>query len=107
MAGRMTSEEKAWIAFLVDYGCVLCKWEWQLTTPPQIHHMLSGGRRMGHLWTLPLCFSHHDGGINNAQIVSRGHSLRRWENRYAERFGTEREILERLRAEYFAKVRMH
>lgn len=44
--------------------------------------MLSGGRRMGHLFTIPLCYEHHRSGRNDSQIVSRDHSQRRFERRY-------------------------
>ena len=56
--------------------------------------MLSGGRRMGHLFTIPLCYLHHRSGRNDAQATSRDQNQRRFELRY----GTERELLEQTRA---------
>lgn len=47
-------------------GCVACA---HLGVPNvqelQIHHLLQGNQRMGHLYTIPLCRSHHVGFMPN------------------------------------------
>jgi len=62
-------------------------------TPAEVHHMLSGGRRMGHLFTIPLCYLHHRSGRNDDTIVSRDQNQPRFEARY----GPELELLEKTR----------
>lgn len=66
---------------ITQLGCICCRTEGHYS-PAEVHHMLSGGRRMGHLYTLPLCYLHHRSGRNDAWIVSRDHSQRRFEARY-------------------------
>lgn len=55
--------------------------------------MLSGGRRLGHLFTLPLCYQHHRSGRNDDRVTSRDQSQRRFESRY----GKESDMLEEVR----------
>lgn len=55
--------------------------------------MLSGGRRMGHLFTLPLCRTHHRSGRDDCVVTSRDQNQRRFEARY----GTESDMLEEVR----------
>lgn len=55
--------------------------------------LLKSGRRMGHMFTLPLCPLHHRGGRNDAQCVSR-HPYR---DQFERRYGTEASLLERTR----------
>jgi hypothetical protein len=66
----------------------------------EIHHLTSGGRRMGHDHTIPLCAYHHRGLlpgdvpielIQNTLGVSRhGHGKKRFENQ----FGSEVDLLQ-------------
>jgi len=78
-----------------ELGCICCRLDMGITDSPcEIHHMLSGGRRMGELFVLGLCPLHHRGGRNDAEVVSRDHSQRRFEARY----GTEMSLLERTKA---------
>lgn len=55
--------------------------------------MLDGGRRRGHIFTIPLCPTHHRSGRNDAEVVSRDQSQRRFEARY----GTEESLLAKTR----------
>lgn len=48
---------------------------------------------MGHLFTIPLCHPHHQGGFNDAEIVSRHPYKRAFEARY----GTELELLDKVK----------
>ena len=83
-----TVAEQAWMDAIVRIGCICCVRMGWGQTPAEVHHMLEGGRKLGHMWTIPLCMSHHRAGLNNKQIVSRDHNQRRFEARY----GTEREL---------------
>jgi hypothetical protein len=57
--GQPTVEEsQRWDDFRL-VGCIAC---WMLghpETPYDVQHLLSGGRRVSHLWTIPLCPAHH------------------------------------------------
>lgn len=74
--------EAQWLDDIVQLGCVICWTEGNPHTPAEAHHMLEHGRRMGHLFTIPLCFLHHRAGRNDRRIVSRGQSQTRFEERY-------------------------
>ena len=88
-----TVAEKDWMARIVALGCIICRIEGKGATPAEVHHMLSGGRRMGHLFTIPLCHAHHRSGRNDAEVVSRDQNQRRFEQRY----GTEEFLLAKTR----------
>ena len=49
------------MASAAAYGCIACRKDGHPDTPAEIHHITSGGRRMGHLFSLPLCSAHHRG----------------------------------------------
>lgn len=86
-----TKAEKQWMALITRLGCIVC-WLFHLVfSPPIVHHMLSGGRRRGHLFTLPLCEKHHASGLNNEECVSR----HPWRKEFESRYGTEEELLEK------------
>lgn len=86
-----TKEEKEWMASIVRLGCVVCRLRGLGESPADCHHLLSGGRRMGHLFTIPLCAIHHRRGSKGH--ISRDQCLRRFEAEY----GTEQQLLERTR----------
>lgn len=86
-----TVEEQAWMDDIVRIGCCVCVRTGLGETPASVHHMLTEGhRKIGHLFTIPLCYSHHQAELNNAQIVSRHH----WRREFERRYGTEAELLE-------------
>jgi hypothetical protein len=89
----MTRAEREWLDLITRLGCIVCMLEGMGATPAEPHHMLSAGRRMGHLFTIPLCPLHHRSGRNDAQVVSRDQNQRRFERRY----GTEAYLLEKTR----------
>lgn len=78
----MTKAEREWIAAIQDLGCIVCILDLGIWgSPPDIHHILSGGRRMGHLFTLPICPPHHRWGFAK-DVVSRDQCKRNFEERY-------------------------
>jgi hypothetical protein len=85
--------ERAWMDAITQLGCVVCLVHERIFSPSEPHHLLSGGRRRGHLYTIPLCPPHHRFGLNNGQATSRDQCRRRFEERY----GTEEALLERTR----------
>ena len=78
----MTSAERDWIDAILQLGCIVCVREKLGDSSAEVHHMLSGGRRMGHMFTLPLCYLHHRSGRDDDQVTSRDQSQRRFEARY-------------------------
>lgn len=81
-----TKDEAAWMSALIEYGCIACRHLGHGYVAPEIHHILRGGVRMGHKFTLPLCTNHHRGG---AQFASR----HPWRERFEATFGTEWALL--------------
>lgn len=63
----MKKAEKARIERMLQLGCCACA---KIGIPNyhtlEVHHMLSGGERMGHWFTLPLCKGHHQRGCFTA-----------------------------------------
>lgn len=88
-----TKAESAWMDAICQLGCIICRLFHNVFSPAEPHHMLSGGRRRGHLFTIPLCFLHHRSGRNDAQVVSRDQNQQRFEKRY----GTEDSLLAKTR----------
>lgn len=88
------AEERAWMDAIVAYGCVACHIDGHGFTPPAVHHILRAGRRIGHLFTLPLCDpGHHQGGQSKG-VVSR----HPWKAKFEAKYGTEVELLASLRS---------
>ena len=58
----MTNAEAAHKAALVGIGCILCHRLNLGPTPPELHHLRTGGWGKGDYKTLmPLCYHHHRG----------------------------------------------
>ena len=89
----MNKSEQAFQAAVRELGCIICLFEGKGVTPAEIHHMLSGGRRIGEMSVLGLCYWHHRSKRNDAEVVSRDQNQRRFEARY----GTEKYLLEETR----------
>lgn len=103
----MTKLEKRWLNAITELGCIVCLVFDRLFSPAEPHHLLDGGRRRGHLFTIPLCPGHHRFGLDTEVATSRDQCRRRFEARY----GTEESLLEKTRdlvAERFGlKVVVH
>jgi hypothetical protein len=89
----MTKLERRWLDAICQLGCIVCFLFLKLFSPAEPHHMLSGGRRRGHLFTIPLCPAHHRFGLDDARATSRDQCRRRFEERY----GTEETLLTKTR----------
>lgn len=59
---RATAEEQRRIVEMLKLGCAACAF---LAIPngafTQCHHITEGNKRLGHLYTIPLCCGHHQG----------------------------------------------
>ena len=78
--------EREWMALIAESGCVACLQDGH-QSPASVHHIVQGNRRLGHLFTLPLCFLHHQGDGREVPSV---HFTKR---QFAARYGSELELL--------------
>ena len=90
----MSKAEQEWFQKITLIGCICCLEQGHPGTPAEVHHLLSGGRRMGHLFTIPLCAPGHHRYGDGVQKISRHPYKARFEAAY----GTEAELLARTRA---------
>jgi hypothetical protein len=84
----MTKTQKAFQDRVRALGCIVCHGN-GVDSPCDLHHLLSGGRRIGEDSVIGLCVPHHRGGLNTEEVVSRHPWRLAWESRY----GTEAELL--------------
>jgi hypothetical protein len=91
-----TAEERAWMDWIVNFGCIACRIDGTGYVAPCVHHILRGGQRMGHLFTLPLCSGHHQDGTGMPGLIAR----HPYKTRFEARYGGELVLLEMLRLEY-------
>jgi len=89
--------DKKRFELLHEIGCVACSM-WGFFSPCQIHHLLSGGIRRGHLYTIPLCPYHHVGQVDHGRNIRHmatllGPSLALESKRFHLVFGSDDELL--------------
>ena len=82
-----TKVEREWMDRIQFLGCVACVKDGISDTPGEIHHIVQGNRRLGHLFTLLLCPPHHRGDGRQVPSV---HSTKRT---FVQRYGSELELL--------------
>ena len=58
----MTKAEHRHLANVWALGCIICMRS-GLDSPAEVHHLTEGGRRLGHMHTIPLCPAHHRGDV--------------------------------------------
>ena len=89
-----TLAERDWMDAICRIGCVVCYDMGYPGTPGVPHHLLSGGRRIGHLSTICLCDpGHHQNPPAGSRKIARHPTKARFEAAY----GTEQALLERTR----------
>lgn len=91
----MTKAERQHLDRVAALGCLCCALEGHPDTPALIHHIRAGqglSQRASHYDTLPLCELHHVGTDSHYP------SIHRAKRAFEARYGTERELLERVRA---------
>jgi len=99
---RATKEEKRRIAAMLTLGCAACVQEppgWPAARP-DVHHIVEGNRRLGHLYTIPLCKGHHQGlwsryqrhYMDSSVIDMKAVALSDGKPLFVERYGTEKEL---------------
>lgn len=77
------AQSKRMYIIKAEIGCIACDLLGNSGVWADAHHLLSGGRRISHDHTIPLCKLHHNGkdGI---------HTRKRW---FRETFGSDDELL--------------
>jgi hypothetical protein len=89
-----TKQEVDWMDRVSDFGCVAC-WIDGNRRGAAVHHIIQGGRRMGHLFTIGLCDpGHHQNGQQFGMV-----SVHPWKARFEAKYGTQLELLGRLQVE--------
>jgi len=71
-------------------GCIVCRLYLDVFSPAELHHPLSGGRRINDGFYIPICYIHHRSGKNDKEAVSR-HPHRKG---FTTRYGTEKYLHE-------------
>lgn len=99
-AKRMSATERAHVERVKATPCLACRIEGQQAAPySEAHHLLSGGRRIGHMATIALCAWHHRGVPLGGWTVREtraelGPSLMDGSKAFRARYGTDTELLE-------------
>lgn len=97
----MRKSDKSRIERIYRLGCCACA---SIGVPNyhmiEIHHLLSGGERLGDRWTIPLCKGHHQGYFTATQIVllpeEHRAAIGKGRKPFIKAFGTERKLLEKV-----------
>jgi hypothetical protein len=81
--------ESAWMASVAALGCIVCRRQGRGFVPCAVHHIIEGGRRVGHMSTIGLCDpGHHQNSPDPAQISRHPNKAR-----FVAAYGTEYELL--------------
>lgn len=93
-----TVAERSRLAKIAALGCVACGFVPRCPCRVEVHHLLSGGMRRGHRFTIPLCIWHHRGeppqGFTARQAaIAFGPSLARQSRAFHDQYGTDNELL--------------
>lgn len=91
----MTKAFEKRVEALHRIGCVCCRKAGSGHRAPDIHHILSGGFRMGDMFTLPLCPEHHRIPSTGSVV---GPSLADGSRVFAAKWGTQLELLAEVNA---------
>ena len=70
ITGKPTKAQQARFEKLTEMGCICCALDGFKVWPIEVHHLLSGNKRRGHLQTIPLCRWHHRGIKPYPYVVS-------------------------------------
>lgn len=87
----MTKADKARFEAFQTIGCVACR-KRGIYSQADAHHLLSGGKRRGHQFTIPLCPWHHRGYGNHGELL--GPSLALTPKKFRSEFGNDETLLQ-------------
>lgn len=86
---KPTPAESARISLAKHRGCIACRYDKANSESPiEYHHILVGGRRVGHRYGLALCAGHHRGVPPYAGV-----SLMDGSKRFHNRYGSDQTLL--------------
>lgn len=94
-AVKPTKDERERITRMLLFGCICCA-EFSIYRHAECHHIVEGNKRLGHWYTLPLCKGHHRGEWIMGENYGIRVALSDGSKRFAEAFGTERELWKRM-----------
>jgi hypothetical protein len=83
---RPNAVEERWIKTALEFGCVACWLDRVPSRPAAFHHIVDGGRRLGHLVGFGLCDPGHHQGGQPLGLVSRHPNKARFEAKYGKEF---------------------
>ena len=89
----MNKTEREWVDKVVAIGCITCRISRGVHSQPEVHHVRSGmglGQRNSWFNILPLCPICH-------RLGKHGEALHAGKKAFEKRYGTELELLERVR----------
>lgn len=99
-----TKAEGERIQKMLKLGCVCCMVT-EYWVQPECHHIVEGDRRLGHLWTLPICPGHHRGAWSTAQLAHYAEcqlplppSISSGSKAFERQYGTQKELYRKLQA---------
>lgn len=84
------ADERCWMAAVARLGCIVCLLQQRGYVPCAVHHIVEGGRRLGHMYTIGLCDPGHHQNSPDQEQISR-HPNRA---RFVVAYGSEYELLE-------------
>lgn len=98
MSKEATTKQRRRFRRIQELGCVACTLDGVPNVPCDIHHLLSGGRRLGHDHTVGLCEFHHRGIVPEGRTLEdyqhvHGPSLAAKPRAFRIRYGDEEELL--------------
>jgi len=82
--------EKDRMAALSRAPCIVCYLMFNTESPAEVHHLVEARVRLGHKFTIPLCFPHHRQGLNTPACVS----IHPYKAEFVRRYGSELFLLE-------------
>lgn len=100
--GTPTLDQARRFRKLKAFGCVACYLDGyekiEGDSEPDVHHFLSGNKRIGHEATAPLCFWHHKGetydGVPEAWFLANvGPSWHKHRRAFRQRYGSDSEVI--------------
>jgi hypothetical protein len=97
---KPNAREREWMDAIVAFGCVACWFDGRGRVAPCVHHILRGGQRMGHLFTIPLCEPGHHQHGGPLGLVSR----HPWKARFEQQYGSEFTLLRHVQKMLLAKL---
>lgn len=99
--GIPTKAARMRIERMKPIGCLACAHIGLLNLEHlELHHLLEGGRRLGHLYSFFLCRGHHQGDWSDTQLIQLladyRVSISDGRKRFIQIYGTERRLWERV-----------